>query len=109
MQTAVEIAGNEMLVDFDIKITSRGCPASEPSYSSGGEPAEPCEFDVEIIELRFPKQHADVEIYLPKWLKDLLTTHLLERDDIYAVADEIAHEDSRDPDEEYERMRDEAP
>ena len=34
-------------MEFEVKMTSPGYPATGPSYSSGGEPAEPPEFDIE--------------------------------------------------------------
>jgi hypothetical protein len=36
-------------IAFEVKMTSKGSPARGPSYSSGGEPAEPPEFEIEHI------------------------------------------------------------
>lgn len=101
MKTDVEIAGHDLIVEYEIKITSHGYPATGPTYSSGGEPGAGAEFDIEILGLRFPKQHADYpELVIPTWLKDILTTHLLERDDINDIAQRMDHErGERDPDD----------
>lgn len=99
MKADVEIAGHDLIVEYEIKITSHGYPASGPTYSSGGEPGAGAEFDIEILGLRFPKQHADVELVIPTWLRDIVTTHLLERDDINDIAQRMDHErDEGDPD-----------
>lgn len=37
----------------NVKMTSAGAPESGPTFSSGGEPAEPPEFECEDIELEF--------------------------------------------------------
>lgn len=109
MEAVVEIAGQELIVEYVFKITSHGCPATGPSYASGGEPAEPAEFEIEVLGARFPKQHADVPApELPEWLKDVLTTHLSERDDINDIVQRADYErGSEDPDWERE-LRDEA-
>lgn len=103
MEASVDIAGEELIVEYVFKITSHGCPATGPSYSSGGEPAEGAEFEIEVLGARFPKQHADVpDPELPGWLKDVLTTHLMERDDINEIVQRADYEgDGGDPD--YER------
>lgn len=93
MEADVEIAGHDLIVEYVFKITSHGYPATGPSYSSGGEPAGGAEFDITILGLRFPKQHADVHLVVPEWLKNILTTHLLDRDDI----NDIVQEADRDP------------
>lgn len=86
MRVAIEILGQELIVEYVAKITSHGAPATGPSYSSGGEPAEPMEFEIEILGVTFPKQHADVpDPIIPEWLSDLIMSHLHERDDVYEV------------------------
>lgn len=80
MEATVEIAGHELVVDYGFKITAHGCPQTGPTFYSGGEPAEPAEFEIEVFGIRFAEQHADVELGMPEWLKDILTTHLSERD-----------------------------
>ena len=86
-------------VEYDFKITAHGCGESWSVY--GGDPAEAAEFDIEILGIEFPKQHADVHLDMPDWLRDLLTTHLLERDDINAIVQQADYErGSFDPDDE---------
>jgi hypothetical protein len=102
MKARVTILDVEFDVEYEIKITAHGSPETGPSYSSGGEPAEPAEFDVEIIELRTPGQHADVHFDLPQWLEDMLVTHLCERDDVNDAAQEMDSDygcQGYDPDE----------
>jgi hypothetical protein len=41
--------GDEVEVEVDYEITSFGYPATGPSYSSGGEPAEAPEFEISDI------------------------------------------------------------
>ena len=104
MEASVDIAGQELIVEYDFTITSHGYPGSGPSFNSPGQPPEPAEFEIEVLGARFPKQHADVpDLELPRWLKDALTTHLSERDDINDIV-QAADGDpdyGRDPD--YER------
>ena len=106
----IEILGQQILVDYEFRITSRGSPESGPSYYSGGEPAEPAEFEIAVFGLRWPKKDADVpEPDMPEWLKDLITTHLYERDDINHIVQTADMNDDccGDPDEYYDRLRDE--
>lgn len=107
----IDILGQQFLVEYEFKITSRGSPESGPSYYSGGEPAEAAEFEIEVFGLRWPKKDADVpEPDMPEWLRDLITTHLSERDDINdIVQDADMHDDGcGDPDEYYDRKKDDA-
>lgn len=109
MEAEVEIAGHDLIVEYVFSITAHGCPATGPSYSSGGEPAEAAEFELTVLGLRFPKQHADVPaLEIPAWLKDILTTHLAERDDINEIVQRDDYErGSDDPDWERDLRRDE--
>ena len=75
----ISLLDQEILVDYKIRITFRGSPETGPSYSSGGEPAEPAEFDIEVLGLRWPKKDADVsDPFMPEWLRDLIETHIAE-------------------------------
>ena len=81
MKATVEILGVEMDVDYEFEITHSGAPESWSSY--GGDPAEPAEFDITIHGLDFHNRHADVpKPEMPDWLRDILATHLAERNDI---------------------------
>lgn len=102
MKAHIEILGQEFLVDFDFKMTSAGYPETGPSFSSPGEPAEAPEFDITVIELDFAKRHADVpQPEMPEWLKDTITTYLLEDDRTFNAMCNAAHDSDIDPD--YER------
>ncbi len=99
MEANVDIAGEELIVEYVFKITSHSYPATGPSYSSGGEPGGPCEFEIEVLGARFPKQHTDVpDPELPEWLKGVIATHLMERDDINEIVQRAEYEDGSDPD-----------
>jgi hypothetical protein len=100
MKATVTILDTNLEVEYDFEITAHGCPERGPSYSSGGEPAEPAEFELEVLGIEFPKQHADVHLELPEWLKDMLTSHLYERDDINEIVQRADSECGYDPDDE---------
>lgn len=108
MEADVEIAGHELIVEYETKITSHGYPATGPSYASGGEPGGPAEFDITVLSLRFPGQHVDVpELAVPQWLDNILCTHLAERDDINEIAQRMDYESGeRDPDDARDEMLD---
>jgi len=92
MKAAVTILETNFEVEYEFEITASGSPETGPSYSSGGEPAEPAEFEITILGLRIPKQPDDVYLELPKWLEELLATDLSERDDINEVVQRADHE-----------------
>ena len=103
-EAVVEIVGVEMLVDYEYDITYRGCAAHMGSLSYEGHPAEAAEFEITVHGVRFPKQAADLPILdLPEWLKDLITTHLLERDDINDVVQKSAQDPDYGYDPDYDR------
>lgn len=103
MKSDVAIFDNTLEVEFDFKITAHGSLGCGPSLSYPGDPPEAAEFDIEIIELRFPKQHSDVHLDIPQWLNDLLVAHLYERDDVNEIVQQADQDpyDGYDPD--YER------
>ena len=83
---AVDIAGLEMLVEYDFDITLSGNSGAAASLSYAGDPPEPAEFNIDVLGLKFVNQAADVpDPEMPGWLKDVLTTHLSERDDVNDV------------------------
>ena len=51
MKAYPTIAGAEYIVDYDYKITSPGAPEQGPSYSSGGQPAEPL-VEIKVLDLK---------------------------------------------------------
>jgi hypothetical protein len=90
----IQICGEDFEVEYDFKITHSGSPESYSSY--GGDPAEPAEFEIELLALQRPKQpDAAPGLEMPKWLKDLIEQHLSERDDINEIVQQADME--RDP------------
>lgn len=84
MKVDVTILDTNLEVEYDYKITASGSPESWSAY--GGDPAEAAEFEIEVLGIAFPKQAADApELELPTWLKDILTTHLYNRDDVNEI------------------------
>lgn len=54
----------KVTLEFEIKMTSTGSPASGPSFSGPGEPAEPPEFEIESCSFEgigdsFEKQYEE--------------------------------------------------
>lgn len=98
MQATVTILENNFEVEYDFTITAHGSNGTAPSLTYPGDPPEPAEFDIEIIEIRVPNQAADVQLDIPMWLKDLLTTYLLDRDDINEVVQQADRDRANDHD-----------
>jgi hypothetical protein len=95
MDAYLTIAGAEYIVGWDYKITSPGAPEQGPSYSCGGQPAEPFEFEVSFVDLRKDVgggMEARVN-EVPDWLRAEIETWLYEDPDgrIYdAIAEDAA-------------------
>ena len=100
MKADVTILDTNLEVEYDYKITASGSPESWSAY--GGDPAVAAEFEIEVLGIAFPKQTADApELELPTWLKDMLTAHLYERDDINKIVQRADQErDTCHPDDE---------
>src|SRR5580704_2960752 len=97
----------EVMAEIDFTITP-GSPATGPSYSSGGEPAEPAEIEIDRVWLCFPiageMGHFSHEP-APQWLVDFVTNS----DAVYQKLGDSCgwgEEGGDDPDYEYERQRD---
>jgi hypothetical protein len=98
--------------ECDFEIEGRFSPASPPrgpSYSSGGEPGEPAEFELHEIWYIEPGRP---RTRVPEWLLERLTAHggLMEgiEDEaagLYEDEREAALEDRRDRDRDYEEDR----
>jgi hypothetical protein len=98
MKADILICGNDLEVEYDFTITASGAPESWSAY--GGDPAEPAEFDIEVLSVSFPKQAADVTLEIPAWLNDLIVTHLCEREDICTIVQQADQERGNyDPDD----------
>lgn len=94
MKTCFTLLGSDFVADFDYKVTSRGCPARGPSYSSGGEPAEAVEYEVELNDLRedLPGR-TSAPLACPVWLMCLIKDHIQESDDVAREIEEAELED----------------
>jgi hypothetical protein len=94
MKATVTILETNFDVEYDFDITASGCGESWSAY--GGDPAEPAEFDLTILSIAVPNQHADVTLELPTWLHDLIANHLYERDDINEIVQRADQERGMD-------------
>jgi hypothetical protein len=86
MKTSITILEHNCEIEYELKITASGCPSNgwdEPGYSA--------EFDIEVLEL-VSLAHPENSLLLPLWLKDIITAHLMERDDINLIANQIDEE-----------------
>jgi hypothetical protein len=100
MKTTVTILENNFDVEWDYDITTHGNLGVAPSLSYPGDPPEPAEFDIEILGIEFPNQHLDVALELPLWLKQVIASHLYERDDINEIVQQADQESGGyDPDD----------
>jgi len=96
MEYHFELFGQELTINYEYKITNPGAPETGPSYSSGGEPAEPMEYEIQSFELFNDK---DEKLEVPKWLNDIIETHLSESDKVYEDIDEDSADCGNDYDE----------
>lgn len=88
MDAYLTIAGAEYIVGYDYNVTSPGAPARGPSYASGGQPAEPFEFETTFVSLSKDEGGGKTTpVDCPEWLKHELETWLYEDSDgrIYAA------------------------
>ncbi len=110
MHAMFQIAKADYLVEFSYRITATGRPARGPSYACGGEPADPMEYEVTVKTI-VPDDGTNVfpTLEMPEWLKDALTLHLQESDEVYAAIEEdAAARSGPDPDDARDRAFDDA-
>lgn len=89
MITTIYIADIPYEIDYDAKITAPAIPEHGPTYSLGGEPAYPFEYEAHIVGLKRPGDSKYLP--LPAWLTQALECWLIESDEIYdQVRDEYA-------------------
>lgn len=81
MNATVTILETNFDVEYDYDITTHGSNGTAPSMTYPGDPDEPAEFDLEVLSIALSTK-PDVELELPAWLKDVITAHLYERQDI---------------------------
>lgn len=83
-EKSIVIAGRDYVIGYDFKITVHGNNGTPPSLSYPGDPPEPPEFEVDIVDLREDlsgKLGPSLEI--PKWLERQFETFLCEDDGVY--------------------------
>ena len=93
MDAFATIFGSEFIVGYSYRITSPGTPEQGPSYSSGGQPAEPFEFELEFVDLRKDEGGGkETTVDCPAWLNAEIETWLYEDADgkIYEAIEEDA-------------------
>ena len=93
MKAYLTIAGAEYIVDYNYKITSPGAPEQGPSYASGGQPADPMEFEITFVSLSKDEGGGgETFCACPEWLQSEIETWLDEDKDgkIYAAIEEDA-------------------
>lgn len=78
------IAGAEYIVGYTYKVTSPGTPEQGPSYASGGQPAEPFEFETTFVNLRKDEGGGkETLVDCPPWLKAEIETWMYEDESAY--------------------------
>lgn len=108
---ALEITiGERAILEFEFEFTvSPYVPEQGPSYASGGQPAEGGEVEVLsavlTIETNWMGLEAITKTPAPDWLFQILSSDedIIDKLRLYAAE----QDDGPDPDEAYERMRDE--
>ena len=100
MKIYFDINDIEYKVDFDYKVTSRGCSAHMGSLTYAGHPAEPAEWEIDgDISLSLATE-PDKELELPEWLRKQLIDQIYE-DASGKITDQIETEEA-DRDFDYE-------
>lgn len=97
----------EIIAEIDYTII-RGCPATGPSYASGGEPATPAEIELTTVEITVPTPKVlggVITIPAPEWMERFLAN-----DSVYCELGDAADwgEERPDPDAAYDAKRDDA-
>ena len=82
MDYCITIAGLDVVVEYDYKITSRGCRAHMGSLSYSGHPAEPMEYEITVEGLR-EDAPGSPWLALPGWLLAQLEAKIAESDKVY--------------------------
>ncbi len=93
MDAFLTIAGADYIVGFDYKVTSPGAPEQGPTYSCGGQPAEPMEYEVTFVDLRKDDGGGkETPVECPAWLQTQIEIWLDEDPDgkIYEAIEEDA-------------------
>lgn len=110
MNFPVEIANVEYVVHYTYRVTAEAQRATGPTYSCGGTPAEPMEYEVTVTDLFTSPRKGEQpkSLKLPAWLRTDLEAYAQESDDVYlAIIEDHEYRKHPDPDEAYDRARDE--
>ena len=111
MKFFIEIAGVDCIVNYDAKVTARAYPGHGPTYSSGGEPPSPMEFEITIdsLETDAPKGERGIPLELPNWLRHGLECVMQDQASVYDDVAEMEWEQRHgDPDAERDRRLDDS-
>lgn len=100
MKATVTLLETNLEVEYDFNITTGGC-----SSNGWDEPGWAAEFDIEVLGISFSGKSShpsapDIELQLPKWLSDLLATHLSAREDINTIVQQADQDRGSDYDDE---------
>lgn len=94
----VSIADTEIEVEVEFTSTP-GCPEQGPTYSCGGQPAEPAEIEIQRATVCIGKERHPA----PGWLIDIIHNDEDQMGDLWADVED----DGPDPDAAYDQMGDE--
>ena len=81
--TNVDIAGSEYAVQYKYRVTCKAQRATGPTYSCGGQPAEPMEYWVTVTGLKLDAPGDQPALEMPGWLKAAIEERLQESDYVY--------------------------
>lgn len=100
----------KIVLEFEVKATSYGLPATGPSYHSGGEPAEPPELEIEMCSIEGVNE--SIEKLYKKYREEKLSQGVAEdkidrfdqffADTIYDKVLDQAYQDDWEPDYDYD-------
>lgn len=79
------IAGRDIYATYTTRVTLRRVAEQGPSYSSGGEPACPGEFEVEMDDL-FIDDGDGTKVDCPEWLRDIIEQEMQDDQGVYETA-----------------------
>lgn len=96
MLSDIVLLETNFVVEWDYDITASGSSGTAPSLNYPGDPPEPCEYEIEVLTLY--REHEKKELEFPDWLKDLLTEHLYNRDDVNELVQQAIADQAMDYD-----------
>lgn len=87
LTTPITILDYTFTVEYTYHITAPAIPASGPTYSSGGEPATPMEYEIPT-DFELYQDKFTIPLPIPPWLHPLILEHLLNSEDVYQSIEE---------------------